>query len=375
MDPELIEFDNKNWDLTLIRELLTETYDLVENKVLEKFLRLNLSQHLPNSSSNADKARTIVTHVKSGEGPGGLYNLLDIVQQEPSCKHVYQQHFVKAQNLPIEHKQGQSSMDVYLVIAAMNKKQAKAVLRDGEVNDISLFHQFKQAYREEEVTHWLHNYGRDASEWKPFGEIRINNEDELTDRKTVVQLFDDLTEAVNDWRAKYGFPLINMKPTTICLDFDNIRTQEKELENKHYVLVIDSVSLFHPNIWRKLSTSALTKPPVGSAVLVVNPTTSSFLQLNHLLLNGLELRNMYTEHVDYLSPFCEIGVKNRWDIRRWLFMALSFSGKEGAKFPSNVIKKKAQRFFEKDQPGIARRPTSHDSQSPSMSEFIEGQVN
>jgi len=177
------------------------------------------------------------------------------------------------------------AIPVPFVIVAMTRDQASAVLMD--TPDHPRCEEFREALQEHgiNIANLLGNYREGREDWRPHP----------PDESTIREIVSEIVDSVNDQRSATGKPEIT--PTFSSTDFFDEDTRVKtwdRLDQSGCVIIVDAVSMLHPDLRRHLLSSEM-----GSnervAMLMLSPVNPCAL------------------------PVCEFGIGDLRALRRRLF--------------------------------------------------------
>lgn len=216
-----------------------------------------------------------------------------------------------------------NTIEIPFVIMAMTKSQAHEIIDETIFSDPTvapiartLFVGHKDLLTHDGINELQGFYGTTPEEWKPhrFSETTIEN--------IVWQMMNHHNE---DHRHKEA-PIVLPKFITqdFCSESDVTYQKAKSyLEKQGGVIIIDSISLHHPKIYRRLSGSGLFNRE-EVALLVLSPISQGAHESNNLLEQVIRLNMNYAfdrfeQDCDLL---CEIGVSDIRTFKRWFINML-----------------------------------------------------
>lgn len=184
------------------------------------------------------------------------------------------------------------------------------------------FRKFKRLLEKMGISDLSPYYGVLREEWKPL----------IYPHNSIRQIVIDMVNRVNHYqREPQQEP--RLFPQFLSNDFFTENRQKKistlrQLRQLGGVIIVDSISLFHPILAQILSASDL-----GSnkrvAVLVISPINSSTLQLNQLIEQTVDsyMQMASIRFEEDFDKLCELGVGDLRTLRRWLYDVLPETAK------------------------------------------------
>ena len=169
-----------------------------------------------------------------------------------------------------------------IVIIAMNKEEA-CKLKDGKLIDNEkepLFRQFTDALQEYKITNWESLYDESREKWRPL----------ICEGETIDTIIIKILDKINqDRHESTDSPAIEW--TILSNEFFNSEKQRKreiysELSKFGGILIIDSISLFHPEIRESLISSQLFSDSLLNEklyVLIISPIDHRIVSPNYII--------------------------------------------------------------------------------------------
>jgi len=217
-------------------------------------------------------------------------------------------------------------VDISFVVMAMTHGEATA-LDEGNVfngsqvavtsDEYTQFQQFRDVLREHGILDLLSHYGEFRDSYKPYP----------CPQTAIRDIIVNMVEHINRYRHETaGLPLI--RPQFLSEDFfgearsKRLRMWE-QLRLSGFVLVVDSVSLFHPML-RQMLVKSETSSSERVAMLVLSPVSSRNLPVNQLIeqMVDSQMELVYSRFDERLDKRCEIGCGDLRAIQRWLCATL-----------------------------------------------------
>lgn len=282
---------------------------------------------------------------------------LDFSGQELAVKEVLDdlsQQLIVAihSHLPVV---GQNVVDVPFVIIAMNHREARGLLVDGSVPPVNpdtfaklMKELADRAFMPEHLTDF---YGAGRDDWrsplcqahehwpaKKCGQpeapeagkegLRAGGEKmKACEMVTIREFIENVVQRINDVARDTGNDLIidpQFKSEAFTSAHNDVRVKtHRELEDR-CVLVVDSLSLFHPDLSRFLDRSPLAHRAKNVIPIAVPPPYCRPPESIDELIESA-MKDMMTLPFDRFEngdALCEFGISHPRALKRWLFAAL-----------------------------------------------------
>lgn len=284
-----------------LRKVLAESYLTQEDaRRIASDAGLNLSQiAFSNSATN-----TWDSILKEAENSGCMEVLLKAIEEDKP--HL-------GQKLPKLQKR----VKIPVLIVAMKQDQAIAlsdetVFNNSGSNDkLNNFQQFHIALKHHQLGDFQFYYGDKHEKWKP---VYCN--------KTVEEIVEGLFFECNKQNRGTSESLIELDFVSsdfFCNDRQNRERVNRRLEQGG-VIIVDAISLFHPDLNEKLVKSGVSGNK-NVAVLIVSPIDATTLPVNEcikkIFLNDFD--RAYSRLVDDYDHLCAIDLGDKLSLERWLF--------------------------------------------------------
>ena len=201
---------------------------------------------------------------------------------------------------------------VPFVIAAMTKKEAKALKKGADFSpqELERFREFERELADIGITNWVEQYGKRRDDWRPLGQ-------ESSIWQEVLNVAAAVEPAV--------IP-ISYSDKVFAEDEEVRRATWNELADSGGIVVIDAISMFHPNIRERLRDSGLT---YEKKIPVFTLSPSDALDQDHPINGPIKnyIKQWFSRMFGYLfdhtlpeegDPECEIGISGLRSLRRWL---------------------------------------------------------
>ncbi len=217
-------------------------------------------------------------------------------------------------------KAGVETINLLFVVAAMTREEADNLARGTDFDDPhrttngdEQFQAFKNMLQEYEVDDTLPYYDENRDNWQP------PHHQQITIQQTIRQMIERANQAYvkSPGAAK-------ILPQFISEDFfaedRRIRAEAWQLANMGCIIVVDSISLFHPWIYQTLSSSEVSSKK-QIAMFILSPINFSKMSINQSLeekiMEWVKIRSN-----NQLDKLCEFGAGDPVVLQRWLFTVL-----------------------------------------------------
>jgi len=218
--------------------------------------------------------------------------------------------------------------DIPIVIVAMTESEANEVIASQSLPD---------ALSQENPEVWAAQYKGDRNAWvPPTG----------TDW-SIRQIIGDMVFDINSWRTENGNPEL-IRTKFVSKDFFDTGNQEEqeniwgELEESGGIIIVDSVSLFHPFIEEVLSQAKVCHRR-KVAVLGIAPVSMDTHNMSHILEGkiGKRFQRSLNRFAGRFEELCVFGMNYLPAIEHWLFRVLqkTASGAQGIQWDPNTLRK------------------------------------
>jgi predicted phosphodiesterase len=212
-----------------------------------------------------------------------------------------------------------SDIRIPFVIAAMTKPEADEL--DENLANIfqDLFENFKKDLQNFKIIEWQSCYTDLRENWKPY----------IYKNKSINIIVSDVIKHLNQNGCACGakscprINLVNFSKEFFDTDERNGPDARSWFVNYGGILIVDSISLFHPFVLESLRQSGVLKSD-NVAVLVLSPIHSCILSPNQFIVDLIR-KHMITEFDDKsinLVSTYEKGIRDANTLQRWLFSTL-----------------------------------------------------
>jgi hypothetical protein len=217
-------------------------------------------------------------------------------------------------------------IDIPFVIVAMTHDEADDLVQETVFDNPAVaevertrFREFKEALREHgiDIATLLPNYGESQGNWRPH----------IYQQNTVHEIISDIIDFVNQRRAEVpGIPPVRPQFFSSGFFTEDEHTRLEtwdQLGQLGCVIIIDSISVFHPLLRRILLRSEMGSNE-RAAMLVLSPVNSSTMPVNQLIEReiGSQMQRAFARFDRHLDKLCEFGVGDLRALQRWLFSVL-----------------------------------------------------
>jgi hypothetical protein len=214
-----------------------------------------------------------------------------------------------------------------VVVFAMTKAEATALFRGSvAATDPAKFAAIVQelAARNHSAEQLLELYAETRDDWRsPL--CQTNNGGVASMRETVEDVVDRINRMVLSGEATGDILIPEYFSEAVTNpDFKERNYTYKELSERGCVLIIDSLTLFHPDLRTILNESGLVHQSKIVPIVAPPPYYRSPETLDNLLEDVMKmmLGRPFFRYDDELDILCEFGVNHPRALRRWLFSVL-----------------------------------------------------
>lgn len=218
--------------------------------------------------------------------------------------------------------QQSKQIDIRIAVTTMTREQAIALDNETVFNNQEELNQFKalrSALHKCGITDFTLHYGEYRDDWKPC--VMVNQRS----IREILQGVGQWLKANRDILAETALNLIFLSDQIFSVDEEGKEERlqaEKILKKYGGILIIDIISLYHPQIRNTLMHSQLIDSDKPVAMIVVSPLESKVLELNELLTNHIYISPFMERAFDSfakdLNPLYQFDVNDIYNLRRWL---------------------------------------------------------
>lgn len=214
-------------------------------------------------------------------------------------------------------------IEIPFVIVAMTQDEANQ-LREMTLNqlgagndELKKFQDLTQMIKEHGIQDFINYYSEIREGWKPY----------ICQESTIQAVIITMVEEINCYRSEIAnLPLVQPKFLSHeCLGLDDSKRVSawNELRQMGCVLIVDSISLFHPKVQEKLLKAEITSNE-NVAILVLSPINPYAIQANQLLEQTIsyQMEPAFFRFNEELDKLCEIGIGDLRAMRRWFFSVI-----------------------------------------------------
>lgn len=215
-------------------------------------------------------------------------------------------------------------IDIPFVVVAMTNDEAVHLISEAVFDNPTVapverarFQQFREALQEHGITDLLPHYGEFREDWKPH----------VCQQSTIHEIVLGIAGLINQQRSETpGLSLIYPRPFSagfFAEDEDTRLETWDQLGQLGCVIIVDSISAFHPMLRRILLSSEMGSNE-RAAMLVLSPVNSSAIPVNQLIEQeiSLQMQRAFARFSKNLDRLCEIGIGDLRAFQRWLFAIL-----------------------------------------------------
>jgi len=210
-----------------------------------------------------------------------------------------------------------NTITIPVAVVAMQQQEAAKLDVVGEFKELA---KLKEALAAFQIKDIISCYGDSRNDWIPlFAEQPL----------PIKTILNELVDRLNRTNAGLpGRPIIDVRYLSDEL-LSPIASERKHaldtLESEGGVLIIDAVSMYHPQICDHLLKSQLIGPNNSIAMIVLSPLRLGAVTVNELLRAQIyvgPLERAFNYFGEHLNPFYEFGVADVCNLQRWLFTTL-----------------------------------------------------
>ncbi|MGB0385941.1 MAG: hypothetical protein ACPGWR_14065 [Ardenticatenaceae bacterium] len=306
-----------------------DSYDSLQSFLVTTELRMH-RRRVPRCNNRADQVDQTIAYLwqlklMNGEPTFPIF-LLRLRDRQDKNGPLYRE-------LDDLHKQvlqvASNNITLPFVTVSMTKQELNELMTEKIFNDPTVppvtqfrFRQFRRVLSKMGISDLSPYYGAHREEWKPL----------IYPHTSIKQIVTDMMNRVNHYlREPQQLP--KLYPQFLSNDFftenrkKRIQTLRK-LRQSGGIIIVDSISLFHPILAQILSSSDL-----GSnkrvAILVVSPINTNTLPINQLIEQTVDSYMQMTSvrFEEDFDKLCELGVGDLRTLRRWLYDILPETAK------------------------------------------------
>jgi hypothetical protein len=213
-------------------------------------------------------------------------------------------------------------MEIPFIVLAMTQPQIQELL-EGEIFQHpevarivgDRFMEHKNLLASDGIENLRDLYGNKPEDWMPHDYSGL----------TIEQVIWKTLNHHNEEHLRPEEPIILPKFVSedFCSDTEAYQTAQKMFEQRGGIIIVDAISLHHPSIYKKLSSSGLLTSE-KTAVLIISPSNKNTLANNNLIEKVLRPNMGYAfDRFDRkCDPSCEIGVVDVHAFKRWFINTL-----------------------------------------------------
>lgn len=215
-------------------------------------------------------------------------------------------------------------IDIPFVVVAMTNDEATDLIAETVFDDPTVapverarFQQFRESLQKHGITDLSSHYGERREDWKPH----------VCQQSTINEIILGIADLTNQQRSETpGLSLIypqSFSTSFFAKDEDTRLETWDQLGRLGCVIIVDSISVFHPVLRRILRSSEMGSNE-RAAMLVLSPVNSSAIPVNQLIEQeiSLQMQRAFARFSKNLDRLCEIGIGDLRAFQRWLFAIL-----------------------------------------------------
>lgn len=232
----------------------------------------------------------------------------DLAENGQRIRAAIEERQIRLSELQAQQPQN-NAVEIPVVIVAMNKQQASELIQDRSIDGYADFENLLNQFPEDEIHQWIGHYGDDREGWHPHACA------EFPIREIVEQIIIESSHSRSD------SPTLLPQFCTSEFFSDDTEVQEGiwcQMSKNGGVVIIDAVSLFHPDIRQALADSELMSNDT-MAIVVMSPIDPMMHQANQVLEGELRkrMKRAFARFHSRHDKMCEIGVGNLRSLKRW----------------------------------------------------------
>lgn len=207
---------------------------------------------------------------------------------------------------------------ISVLIVAMNAAQAEELIDN---NNNGKFQIFKQYFAVEEIQYWKQHYKESRNDWRPY----------FCFDKSIRDILCEMVKSINERYYDEGEDVPQILYLHLIENFFDENDEEKQFQNIENfadsggVVIIDAISLFHPDIQKIFSRSQIISHK-NIAILGIIPVNQEFLEkINQIEILLKEFTSIWHAFQRFDGNFdlpCEFGISKLQTMRRWLYDTL-----------------------------------------------------
>ncbi len=276
-----------------------------------------------NTKNTNERVRSVIDSLHNKHTTNGKSVFLIFLQKLLilSYQNKEDQRHIKLTELCKEvEKSSKEITELPFVIMAMNEKEAKnliseAVFESTKVasEDLNFYVQFRNLL-ENNIADLNDYYGQNREDWRPY--FNQSTTIEIIIEQTIEQMQE--LQILNSSR--------NIKPAFFSTDFFDEHKGKlvwDYLDSSGCVIIIDSLSFFHPFLRERLRSSELSGND-KTAIIIVSPVNHRRNRLNKLIEDEVSrrLERAFLRFDTKLDRLFEVGLGGECNLKRWLISIL-----------------------------------------------------
>jgi hypothetical protein len=222
-----------------------------------------------------------------------------------------------------------SPISIMFVVVSMTIDEASDLeqLMNSATPDTTNLRELLESLQGYNVSNFTRFYRQNREEWIPYTHSNLEK-NPIYYRQPISSIINNIIEKINDCR-KNNCPVINPQFVSDQFFQSNIEKRGQfweKLVREGGVIIVDAVSLFHPNIRRTLSASQVYGSQKVS-ILTISPINPCIIQTNQILedlisSDSFEMVFAYGQFQKHFDRRCEMGLGDFRSINTWFYSTL-----------------------------------------------------
>ncbi|MCB9009048.1 MAG: hypothetical protein H6656_17075 [Ardenticatenaceae bacterium] len=294
-------YDAASWPHGIIRQLLCNAYDAEELKTLAQ--DLSVSVDLDGTEGRTKYAREMVDMCRRR---GILGQLLGLVARQRPNKYTLYKRSLTGGN------EENRLVHVNFVVVAMTQAEAKQLLDEPQKYARSGFQEF--AGIPEYVVDLPTHYKTERDKWEPHSCPESSIIQIIED--TFMRLQPQMIRSVNNSEQ-----MIILEPRFYSQDFLTDTTLWSNLKNTGCIVIVDTVSLFHKDVWEAFIQTGISQSDRNTvSMLMLAPINLASHPVHKLITNMVRenLKKGFRKFAEEWNLSFEFGNADKVFLQRWI---------------------------------------------------------